>query len=69
MNNGSFAKYTTAYINRPSKFQLVDIKMRSYYIFDDIFGANFECKTSINLSLESNSNQVFVSLFMHISYH
>ena len=27
MNNGSFAKYTTAYINRPSNSQLVDIKI------------------------------------------
>ena len=27
MNNGSFAKYTTANINRPSNSQLVDIKI------------------------------------------
>ena len=27
MNNGSFAKYTTACINIPSNFQLVDIKI------------------------------------------
>ena len=27
MNNGSFAKYTTAYINRPSNSQLVDIRI------------------------------------------
>ena len=40
MNNGSYAKYTTACINIPSNFQLVDIKIE----FDDslvlIFNAN-----------------------------
>ena len=44
MNNGSFAKYTTAYINRPSNSQLVDIKIEiekllhrsiSYITIDD----------------------------------
>ena len=46
MNNGSFAKYTTAYINRPSNSQLVDIKIKiersiSYIKINYIFSTNF----------------------------
>ena len=42
MNNGSFAKYTTANINRPSNSQLVDIKIEFDNItIDDIFSTIF----------------------------
>ena len=40
MNNGSFAKYTTACINRPSNSQLVDIKIEIEK-GDNNFSTNF----------------------------
>ena len=41
MNNGSFAKYTTANINRPSNSQLVDIEIKKRDIeIEDIFSTN-----------------------------
>ena len=40
MNNGSFAKYTTAYINRPSNSQLADIKIEIERLLRIIKGDN-----------------------------